>query len=246
MLGSGLGEFAEKLDVKKSISTSDIPGYPASTVKGHKGKLHFAQSGDNNVLIFQGRIHLYEGYKMIDALLPIELTASLGTENLILTNAAGGISADLEPGELMINSSFNSFAIKKELTDLLGVASVEEKNEFIDFPSSRIIEVFTRAYSEQNVNLRLGLYWFTKGPSYETPAEIQMIKLSGGDAVGMSTVHEAIYGALRGMQVGAISLITNFAAGISEQKLSHQEVIETAEMSKQKFEALMKRIIELV
>ena len=131
ILGSGLGDFAEQLKIIKSISTSDIPGYPASTVIGHKGKIHFAEFENKKIILFQGRIHFYEGYNINECILPVLISHKLGTKKLLLTNAAGGINKNFIPGDLMLASSLNGILIKKELTDLIGLTNQTGKNNFI-------------------------------------------------------------------------------------------------------------------
>lgn len=246
VLGSGLGDFAEKVETIKSISTSSLPNYPRSTVQGHHGYLHFSKYWNKNLLIVQGRIHFYEGYTLSQCLLPIHIASKLNCSKIILTNAAGGVNPNFIPGDLMLATSFNGFNIKRELTDLMGLAGLSQKNSFIDFPSKELNDEILSAALEEKIALRQGVYWLTKGPSYETPAEIKMVGKFGGDAVGMSTVHEAIYAASIGMKVSSISCITNFAAGLSPQKLSHHEVMETAERVKHSFERLVKKTIELL
>lgn len=245
VLGSGLGDFAEKVDTIKSIPTSSLPNYPISTVQGHEGYLHFSKYAEKKLLIVQGRIHLYEGYRISQCMVPVFVASKLNCKNILLTNAAGGVNELFKPGDLMLNSSFNGINIKKELADLIGVTSLEKKNQFIDFPSSAFNYLIKKASIEERITLKEGVYWYNKGPTYETPSEIQMTRKYGGDAVGMSTVHEAVYAAYLGMEVAAISCITNMAAGLSSQKLSHTEVMETAEMVKKDFERLVKKIIEL-
>jgi len=245
ILGSGLGEFADRVKIVKTIPTSELPGYPHSTVEGHKGFIHFAELYEKKLLIYQGRIHPYEGYNISQCVLPIHIAHKLGVSKLILTNAAGGLN-HLKPADLMLITSMNTFNIKKELTQLLGSASIEMRNRFLNFPSEKIIEQIRKAALKEEVLLMEGVYWFGTGPSYETPAEIKMVGKMGGDAVGMSTVHEAVYASALGMEVGAISCITNYAAGISPNKLNHKEVMETAELVKEKFEKLIKRIIKLL
>ena len=246
ILGSGLGGFAESVNTIRSIETTELPGYPESTVEGHKGFIHFAEYENKNILLFQGRIHFYEGYRLSDCVVPVYISHKLNCDKLILTNAAGGINPNLSPGDLMLVTSVNSIFLKKELTEFFGIASLKQKHQFLDFPSSEIMSAIKKASLEEKIFLKEGVYWFVKGPSYETPAEIRMISKSGGDAVGMSTAHEGIYAASLGMHVGAISCITNYAAGISEQKLSHNEVIETGNKVKLDFERLIKRIIKLI
>jgi len=246
VLGSGLGDFADKVETVVSIPTSSLPNYPISTVQGHQGYLHFSKYKDKKLLIVQGRIHFYEGYSLSQCVLPVHIAKKLGSKYLILTNAAGGVNTSFNPGDLMLAISFNAINIKKELTDLLGLATLDKRNEFLNFPSKELNAKIKLAALEEKIHLREGVYWLTKGPSYETPAEVQMISKFGGDAVGMSTVHEAIYASTVGMKVSSISCITNFAAGLSPQKLSHREVMETAERVKSDFERLVKKTIELI
>ena len=146
----------------------------------------------------------------------------------------------------MLIESVNGISIKKELADLIGISTIEGKNNLLNFPSKNINEKIKQAALDEKIDLKKGIYWYTKGPSYETPAEIKMIKKLGADAVGMSTVHEAIFAAYLGLETSSISCITNFAAGISDKKLNHEEVTETANKVKDKFERLVKRIISLI
>lgn len=246
ILGSGLGDFADNLEVLDSISTSDIPGYPASTVVGHRGKILFAKLGLKNVLLFQGRIHYYEGYPIHQCVLPVFIAHKFGCKKIILTNAAGGINPNFVPGDLMLINSVNSMGLKNDLSHLIGYANADSITGIRNFQLSSVYKKIQMAAVEEKIDLKDGVYWYSKGPSYETPAEIKMMGKFGGDAVGMSTVHEQIYAITLGMETGSISCITNFAAGISDQKLSHAEVTETANMVKNKFERLIKKSIELI
>ena len=246
ILGSGLGDFVNDINLLKSISTSSIVNYPPSTIQGHEGKIHFAEYLGKNILIFQGRIHFYEGYNISECILPVFITHKLNCRKIILTNAAGGINPLFTPGDLMLIESVNGISIKKELADLIGISTIEGKNNLLNFPSKNINEKIKQAALDEKIDLKKGIYWYTKGPSYETPAEIKMIKKLGADAVGMSTVHEAIFAAYLGLETSSISCITNFAAGISDKKLNHEEVTETANKVKDKFERLVKRIISLI
>ena len=246
ILGSGLGDFAEQLQIHKSISTSDIPGYPASTVVGHKGKIHFAEYESKKLILFQGRVHYYEGYNINECIIPVFISHKLGTKNLLLTNAAGGINKNFTPGDLMLATSLNGILIKKELTELIGLTNLGGKNNFINLSGTKFNNLIITAAKSENINLKQGVYWFTKGPTYETPAEIRFFAKYGADAVGMSTVHEAVYSSYLGMKTAAISCITNFASGISDQKLSHSEVTETADRVKNTFARLVKAIINLI
>ncbi len=245
ILGSGLGDFAESLDVIKTLSTAEVPDYPTSTVKGHKGFIHFAKSRGKNILLFQGRVHLYEGYPISDALLPVYISKITGAKNLILTNAAGGINSDFKPGDLMLITDFFGWDLKREITRLLGLATVKYKDRLLNLPSSKNNSIIKKAALQSGVDLKEGSYWYSKGPSYETPAEIKMMSIMGADSVGMSTVHEAIFASINNIETSAISLISNLAAGLSKDQLSHQEVVETAAQIKPKFEKLIKKIIEL-
>ncbi|MGB5286905.1 MAG: purine-nucleoside phosphorylase [Ignavibacteriaceae bacterium] len=246
ILGSGLGEFANSTKKIKSLSTSEIPGYPKATVKGHQGVIHFSKIENKNVLIFQGRLHFYEGHKLSDCLLPVLLTRKLGCNKIILTNAAGGVNRNFAPGDLMLIDSFNTINLKKEIANLIGIASIDKRNTFLNCPSKKMNEIFIESAKEIKITLNSGTYWFTKGPSYETPAEIKMIGKLGGDAVGMSTVHEAVFASSLNIEVAAISCITNMAAGISKQKLSHNEVTETATKVADKFSLLIKTAISRI
>jgi purine-nucleoside phosphorylase len=170
----------------------------------------------------------------------------LKCKNLFLTNAAGGINFNFKPGDLMLTLSFNANAIKKELTSLIGLADAASKDRLIGFPSENLNNVLRNAALEEKIELKEGVYWYTKGPSYETPAEIRMMRTFGGDAVGMSTAHEAIFASYLGLNVAAVTCITNYAAGIIQEKLSHAEVTETANMVSEKFERLVKRFIKML
>jgi len=246
ILGSGLGDFVKNLDLIKSFPTSTLPGYPPSTIQSHDGKIHLAEFSGKKLLIFQGRIHFYEGYPLSQCILPEFISYKLGCKKILLTNAAGGINPLFEPGDLMLAVSFNGISIKKELTELIGLASSEGKYNFYNFPSASFNNAIRKAASLEKINLHEGIYWYTKGPSYETPAEIMMMKNFGGDAIGMSTVHEAVFSGYLGLETSSISCITNYAAGISGRKLDHREVTETANRVKDKFERLVKGIISSI
>lgn len=246
VLGSGLGNFADSTNKIKTIHTSDIPGYPVSSVQGHKGLIHFSKIEDKKLLIFQGRLHFYEGNHLSDCILPILLANKLGCRKIVLTNAAGGIHKNLKPGDLMLAESFEATNIKKELTELIGISSVEAKNNFVNCPSWEMNKIFKKASAESGIQIQTGTYWFTKGPNYETPAEIEMIRRFGGDAAGMSTVHEAVFASSINMEVAIVCCITNMASGILPQKLSHAEVTETAKNTAEKFASILKAAISLL
>lgn len=246
VLGSGLGNFANEITKVKSIESKEIKNFPTSLVQGHSNTIHFAEYENVKLMLLQGRIHFYEGYTLPQTLLPVYLSWHLGCNNLILTNAAGGVNSNFEPGTLMLNNSFNGLFIKKELSQLIGLTKIERYSALNNFPSNKIMNVIRQSALEEKIALKEGTYWYTKGPSYETPAEVKMIQTFGGDAVGMSTVHEAFLGFELGMEVGAISCITNIAAGLGSGKLSHAEVIDTSNKVQEKFTRLLKRTITLL
>ncbi|MFH0733989.1 MAG: purine-nucleoside phosphorylase [bacterium] len=244
ILGSGLGDFADSLNPVLSIPTDSLDNYPVSTVQGHKGFIHFVQYQGKNLLVFQGRIHFYEGYSIEQCLIPVLIASHLSCKYLLLTNAAGGVNPSFVPGDLMLINEFYTMNLYPELGSFLRVLTLEQKNLLLNLPSKYVNEIIKEAAIDSQIFMKEGSYWLGKGPTYETPAEIKMIANLGFDAVGMSTAHEALFAAINGIEVGAISCITNHAAGIKPQKLSHQEVIETADMVKPKFEKLIKKIIE--
>lgn len=246
ILGSGLGDFAKSVNVKKTIFTEELPGYPPSTIAGHEGKILLAEYENKKLLIFQGRIHFYEGYHISECVLPVFISYKLKCKKIFITNAAGGINPKFSAGDLMLAVSFNGMFIKKELTRLIGLATEEGKANLLNLTSNGFNNIIKTAASKEKIDLKEGVYWYTKGPSYETPAEIKMMDKFGGDAVGMSSVHEAVLASFLGLETSSVSLITNMAAGISPNKLSHKEVTETANLSKDKFEKLVKRMITLL
>lgn len=246
ILGSGLGQFAEDIKTHKTILTTSIPGYPVSTIDGHAGKIHFAEFEKKKLILFQGRIHFYEGYPLYECILPVFISHKTGCKKILLTNAAGSVNKNFHPGDLMLATSFNGINIKKELTKLIGLSGIEEKDKILDLPSQFFNVVIKEAAAKEKIKLQEGIYWYSKGPSYETPAEIRMTEKFGGDAAGMSTVHEAMFASYLGLTISSISCITNYGAGISKSKLSHSEVTETANLVKKKFERLLKRIITLI
>lgn len=246
ILGSGLGDFGDRINILLSIPTNEIPGYPLSTVEGHAGKILFGQFEGKKLLLFQGRIHFYEGYPIHKLLLPVFIAHKTGCKKMFITNAAGGVNPDLHPGDLMVINSFNGFNIKKELSEIIGAPDFEKRKNLSDFPSKKFISLIFNASLEEKILLKRGVYWYMKGPSYETPAEINMISKMGGDAVGMSTVHEAVFSSYLGMETASVSCITNYGAGISSEKLSHDDVTKTAVFVKDKFERLVKRMIMMM
>ena len=244
VLGSGLCNYAEKMEIVTEISYTEIEGFPVSTVAGHDGKFLFGYIGEKAVVMMKGRVHYYEGYEMEDVVLPIRLMKMLGAETLILTNAAGGIDSSYIPGDLMlIEDQITSFVpspLRGQNLESLGTR----------FPDmSRIYDSELKAIAEkiaqkQHLDLKQGVYLQTQGPNYESPAEIKMYAACGAHAVGMSTACEAVAARHMGMRILGISCISNMAAGILDQPLNHLEVQETANKIQSTFEQLISGIIE--
>lgn len=246
VLGSGLGGFAKNLDIVSEISYSEIEGFPVSTVSGHEGKFLFGTLSGKKVVLMQGRVHYYEGYQMDRVVLPIRVMKLLGAKKLILTNAAGGINPDFHAGDFMLIkdhiSSFVPSPLRGKNIEELG-ARFPDMSHVYDEELGFLAQ---KAAEELNIDLKSGVYVQTAGPAYETPQEIRMYKLLGADAVGMSTACEATAAVHCGMRVCAISCISNLAAGISKNPLSHAEVKETADKAAPKFDVLIKKLIELI
>lgn len=243
VLGSGLGPLADDLEEVVEIDYNDIPNFPVSTVEGHAGKLVFGKLGSKWVLAMKGRFHYYEGYDVPQVVFPIRVMKLLGINNLLVTNAAGGINRDFKSGALMLIRDHISFFIPSALRG-------RNMNEFgIRFPDmseaySKELRVLAKKVAEDSgVEIFEGVYAFAQGPMYETPAEIKALGILGADAVGMSTVPEVITARHAGMKVLGISCITNMAAGILDQPLNHQEVMETAKKVEKGFTTLVKNIV---
>lgn len=229
VLGSGLGDFAEKAEIKEIIEYKDIQGMPISTVAGHKGRFVFAYVNAVPVVFMQGRVHFYEGYDISEVVLPIRLMHLMGAEYLFLTNAAGGINSDFKCGDIMMITDHISSFIRNPLIG----ANIDELGlRFPDMSSvydKEICQIMRDCAQKSGIDLKEGVYVQLTGPSYESPAEIQMFKKLGIDAVGMSTVVEAIAARHCGMRVFGFSCISNLAAGISPTPLTHEEVKETCD-----------------
>ena len=245
VLGSGLGNYGESESVtsKFELPYSEIPGFPVSTVPGHAGKFIFSSIEGVPVVLMQGRVHMYEGYSAADTVLPIRVLRMLGVSTLILTNAAGGMNPDFHPGDFMLIRDHISSFVPSPLRG----ANLEELGErFPDMTevySRDLIAIAKETATSLGIALQEGVYLQTPGPQYETPAEIRMMTLLGADAVGMSTVCEAIAAHHMGMRICGISCITNLAAGLNETALSHAEVQEAAGHVEQRFQRLMTALI---
>lgn len=243
VLGSGLGEFAEILEEKTVIPYGEIPHFKKVKVKGHAGRLVLGKIKGKPVAVMQGRYHYYEGHNISEVVFPIRSLCGLGIKKLLLTNAAGGINPILVPGDLMIiRDHINMMGInplRGENDERLGprfpdMSGIYEKN---------LSTIIATAMQNLGLEVKTGVYAALSGPSYETPAEINMLSVLGADAVGMSTVPEAITARHMGTAVAGISCICNLAAGISDKKLDHKEVTETANRVKDLFIKLLTTII---
>lgn len=246
VLGSGLGGFAEEFKEPVSLPYNEIPGFVSSTAQGHVGSLVVGKVARVPVLAMQGRVHYYEGYSLEEVTFPIRTFKLLGIETLILTNAAGGIDVQLSQGALMVISDHLNF---------MGVNPLRGPNDERFGPRfPDMSEVYSRELQELvieesralGITTRRGIYAALAGPSYETPAEIHMLRAFGADAVGMSTVPEAIVARQMGMKILGISCITNMAAGISENPINHEEVMETGQRVRKTFTKLLRQVIAKV
>ena len=244
ILGSGLGDYAEALEEAVKLPYSEIPGFPRSTVAGHAGMWCCGTLHGKRVVMMQGRFHYYEGYGMKDVTLPVRVMQKIGVKTLIVTNAAGGVNLGYHPGELMVIGDMFSMTAQNPL---IGPNLDAFGPRFPDMSCAFDKELRALAHecaNEQGFALREGVYAQMTGPTYETPAEIRMLRTLGADAVGMSTVPEVIVARHGGMRVLGISCITNMAAGILDQPLNHAEVTETANRVKGQFRSLLDGIIE--
>jgi purine-nucleoside phosphorylase len=243
VLGSGLGDFAESLTEAVSIPFAKIPGFPHSTAFGHAGKLVIGRSGTTVVAAMQGRVHLYEGYSAQQVTYPIRVLGRAGIRSLVLTNAAGGINAEYSQGALVVLRDHINLQGRNPL---MGPNDERFGPRFPDMTTA-----YWRAYRETTVReaMRLGIelhegvYAALTGPSFETPAEIRYLRAIGADLVGMSTVLETIVARHMGIRVLGISCVTNMAAGMLDQPLSHEEVMETGQRVKTRFTALLRAVL---
>lgn len=243
ILGSGLGLLGDRMKDCVELNYKDIPGFPVSTAPGHKGRLLAGTLNGKPLLAMQGRFHYYEGYDMKTVVYPIRIFSLLGIKNLIVTNAAGGVNMDFTPGDLMLITDHIKFGHDHPL---IGANEKDFGERFTDMSNAynKDLRVVARsAAKKQDVDLKEGVYMFFTGPTYETPAEIHMARALGADAVGMSTVPEVITAAHCGLNVIGISCITNMAAGILDQPITEEEVIEIGKLTSEKFASLIGEII---
>ncbi len=242
VLGSGLGALADEVEDAVVLSTSDVPHYPRSTVEGHAGRLVLGRLAGRPVVVVQGRIHGYEGHDARALGFPVRLAKALGARGIVLTNAAGGINPAFGPGTLMLIADHLNLAFANPLSGPVGQGEVR-------FPD--MSNPYDKTWREQARNIALthgipyreGTYVWTSGPSYETPAEIRFFARAGADAVGMSTVPEAIQAAALGLPVLGISTITNPAAGLQDQPLDHADVLEVGRQVRDRLAAWVRAIV---
>lgn len=243
ILGSGLGDYADTMEVVETLDYHDIEGFPVSTVPGHKGRFVFGYAGGVPIVAMQGRVHFYEGYKPQDVVLPIRLMKLMSAKVLFLTNAAGGINRSFNAGDFMLITDQISMSVPSPLIgeniDELGVRFPDMSEVY----SRRLRKIIENSAVTAGVPLRRGVYIQTTGPQYETPAEIRAYERLGADAVGMSTAIEAIAARHAGMEICGISCISNLAAGISVNPLTHAEVQETADRVAPLFKKLVTQAI---
>ena len=243
VLGSGLGDYADHIQVEAAIDYHEIEGFPVSTVPGHKGRFVFSHIEGVPVVLMQGRVHYYEGYAMTDVVLPIRLMKLMGARILFLTNASGGVNFDFAAGDLMLVRDQISSLVPPPLIgpnlDELGPRFPDMSHIYDEDLRSLIRE----CAAELDIPLREGVYVQFTGPAYESPQEVRMCRILGGDACGMSTACEAVAANHMGMKICGISCISNLACGMTDQPLSHKEVQETADRVAPRFRELVTRAI---
>ena len=246
ILGSGLGSLADAIEDAEYYNYSDIPNFPTSTVEGHAGRLVIGKLGNKQVVAMQGRFHYYEGYSLDKVTFPVRVMKLLGVSKLIVTNAAGAVNKDFHAGDLMIITDHINFCGSNPL---VGHNIDEFGPRFPDMCEAYNIELRNKvleAGKELGIKLQQGVYVMFSGPTYETPAEVRFARIMGGDAVGMSTVPEVIVANHCGIKTVGISCLTNMAAGILDQPLNHEDVIETSARDRNDFIKLMNKVIEVI
>jgi purine-nucleoside phosphorylase len=242
ILGSGLGQLADRIERSTNIPYADIPGFPVSTVAGHAGRLVAGSIESCDVIALSGRFHLYEGHSAATAGLPVRVAHALGARVLFVSNAAGGVRATLRPGDLMIIEDHINFMWRNPLIG--PVVDGDERFPDMSEPYDRDLRAILRHVAlDTGIPVTEGVYAGLLGPSYETPAEVRMLRWMGADAVGMSTVPEVLTARAIGMRVAGVSCITNHAAGMTNQPLSHHEVLEVGVRVQESFERLVRGFV---
>ncbi|MCY7856696.1 purine-nucleoside phosphorylase [Bacillus sonorensis] len=243
ILGSGLGVLADEIEEAVKIKYEEIPDFPVSTVEGHAGQLVIGTLGNIQVVAMQGRFHFYEGYSLDKVTFPVRVMKELGVDTLIVTNAAGGVNESFRPGDLMIISDHINYM---GTNPLIGPNDAALGVRFPDMSAAYdkdLRRLAKQTAEELNISVQEGVYTAVSGPSYETPAEVRFLRTIGSDAVGMSTVPEVIVARHSGLRVLGVSCISNAAAGILDQPLSHDEVMEVTEKVKADFLRLIKTVV---
>ena len=243
VLGSGLGGYADEIDVECTVGYEELDGFPVSTVPGHKGRFVFGRIRHVPVVVMQGRVHYYEGYSVTDVVMPIRIMGLLGAKTLLLTNAAGGINTSFSPGDFML---IRDHILWNVPSPLIGENIDKLGPRFPDMSTvyhPEVKEIIRSAARDLKIPLKEGVYIQCSGPNFETPAEIRLYGLLGADAVGMSTAVEAIAANHMGLRVGGISCISNLAAGLSKVPLTHEEVQETADKAAAQFKKLIETVV---
>ncbi len=244
ILGSGLGSMANEVEDKIVLPYDEIDDFLVSTVEGHEGQFVFGSYKGKKVVMMQGRFHYYEGYSMKEVTLPVYVMRKLGVKNMVVTNACGGVNTEFTPGDLMLIEDHLNFTGNNPL---MGQNFDEFGPRFPDMSkvyNRDLMSLAEKIGKEENITLKRGVYAIYTGPSYETPAEIRAYRTLGADAIGMSTVPEAIVANYAGMRVLGVSCITNMASGILDQPLKHDEVIEVSTRVRGSFTTLISRVIE--
>ncbi|WP_097025744.1 purine-nucleoside phosphorylase [Clostridium peptidivorans] len=244
ILGTGLGSIVNDIENKKVIKYEEIPGFPVSTVAGHKGELIIGELESKKVIAFNGRFHYYEGYAMDQVVFGVRVMKALGVENILVSNAAGGMNPEFEPGDLMIITDHINFM---GTNPLIGRNFEELGPRFPDMSSAYnrdLVKLALESATKLNIKVQKGVYAAVSGPTYETPAELKMLRILGGDAVGMSTAPEVIAANHMGMKVLGISCITDMAIADNLEPLDHAKVVETANKAMAKFVNLVKQIVK--
>lgn len=243
ILGSGLGPLADKVQEAVKIDYSKIPNFKVPSVAGHNGQLVMGKLNNVEVIVQQGRWHFYEGHSMNDVVLPVRVYAQLGVEKIIITNAAGGVNLSFEVSDLMIISDqinlMGDNPLKGESAKTFGTQFPDMSNVY----DKSMQQILQKVAQENNIKIQKGVYAAMSGPNYETPAEIRMLRTIGADAVGMSTVPESMAANHCGLKVLGISCITNMAAGVLDNTLSHDEIKEAATKAMNNFITLIEKVV---
>jgi purine-nucleoside phosphorylase len=240
ILGSGMGEFGGSLSQASEVRNDSVPYYPRSTVQGHSGRIISGKLHNTSLLVFQGRVHFYETGSLESVLFPVRVANRLGIKTLLLTNAAGGVNREFRPADLMLITDQMNLTLENP------VPHPRDHVRSSDLYDRKLQDLFRLVAAERHLKLNRGVYCGIKGPSYETAAEVEMIRRLGADAIGMSTVNEVSLAHALGIRVGGVSCITNLATGIAAQRLTHVEVTEVAAQVREPLESLLSGLIEKI